>query len=343
MADGSIRINTKIDRKGAEQGLKALKKDADTKVKQLEKGVANAGKEVEKLNDKFVQSSQELENVQQKMDNVGDKIFETYRDFASTMPDTKFNNFITKQIESDKEYQKLKREQEQLNNKVDNYKSKLGEAKNKQSQLNSSLSQAKKEQANVNLRLGQANNKTNEIASKMKHTSRNTRKVSVESLGISRNLGGAVKKLAKYGVVLLGFTSIYSMLKRSMSEWLNGSDKEARQLKADLSNIKNNIASAFAPALNGVLQIFYKILAVVGAVVKAFSKINIFAKNTAKSTSSTASNTAQASNNLAGFDSLDVLQKDSSGERRRHRYKSNRFKFIDETIRRISGKNKKYI
>ena len=68
MADGSIHIDTKINRKGAEEGLKQLKKDADTKVKQLEQGVASAGKEVEKLNEKFTQSSQELENVQNKME-----------------------------------------------------------------------------------------------------------------------------------------------------------------------------------------------------------------------------------------------------------------------------------
>jgi hypothetical protein len=37
LSDGSIRINTKIDKKGAEQGLEELKRSVDTKVKQLEK------------------------------------------------------------------------------------------------------------------------------------------------------------------------------------------------------------------------------------------------------------------------------------------------------------------
>ena len=98
MAAASLHIDTKINRKGAEQGLKELKKEADTKVKQLERGVASAGKEVEKLNEKFTQSSQELQNVQNKMDGVSDKILETYKDFAGGMSENKFDRFIQSQI-----------------------------------------------------------------------------------------------------------------------------------------------------------------------------------------------------------------------------------------------------
>lgn len=334
MADGSIRINTKIDRKGAEQGLKELKKDVDTKVKQLEQGVASSRKEVEKLNEKFIQTSDELNNVEKKIDAVGDRILETYKDFQGGMSEASFNKFIQGQIEGDKEYKKLKKEQEELNSKVDNYKTKLGEVKNKYSQLTSSLSLAKKEQTEVNTKISDAKDKTKELATKMKSASKSTRKVSVESLGISKNLGGAVKKLAKYGLTLIGFTSIYNMLKNSMNEWLNGSSKEAKQLNADISNLKTNIGSALAPAIQSVLQIFYKILAVVGAIAKAFSNINIFAKNTAKSTSKTASNAKQTSNNLASFDKLDVLSNnnDTSGGRRRSRYNTNRLNIINGTI-----------
>ncbi|MCF0125518.1 MAG: hypothetical protein HUJ68_07160 [Clostridia bacterium] len=99
-----------------------------------------------------------------------------------------------------------------------------------------------------------------------------------------------------------------------MDEWLNSGSKEAKQLQADLTNLKANIGSALAPAIQSVLQIFYKILAVVGAIVKSFANINIFAKKTAKSTASTASSTKAASNNLAKFDDLDVLQKDSGAD-----------------------------
>lgn len=291
-----------------------LKKSVDIKVRQLEKGVASAGNEVNKLNEKFSQTTQELSSVEQQMDLIGDRVFETYKDFQNMMPEASFDKFIQSQIQSDAEYRKLISKQEQLKIKVDEYKTKLDTAKGKQTQLNTSLGQAKKEQSEVNSKLEEAKKKAAEYAEKMKNASKHSRKTSVENLGIAKNLGGAVKKLTKFGIALLGFQGIYSLLKSSMNEWLNGSSKEAKQLQADITNIKANIGSALAPAIQSVLQIFYKMLAVVGAIVKAFANINIFAKNTAKSTASTAKNSKQASNNLASFDSLDVLKKDDNSD-----------------------------
>lgn len=314
MADGSIRINTKIDKKGAEKGIEELKKSIDTKVKQLEKGVASAGNEVNKLNDKFNQTSQELTNVQQQMDMVGDRVFETYRDFQGLMSETDFDNFIQSQIQADAEYKKLINKQQQLTIKANDYKTKLETSRGKQQQLNTSLLQTKKEQAQVNQELEEAKKKAAELAQKEKERAKNSKKTAVENLGISKSLGGAVKKLATFGITLLGFRSIYSLLKNSMNEWLNAGSKAAKQLQTDITNLKANIGSMLAPAIQSVLQIFYKILAVVGAIVKSFANINIFAKNTAKSTASTASSTKAASNNLAKFDDLDVLQKDSGAD-----------------------------
>lgn len=259
-----------------------------------------------------MQTSQELDNVQMKMDLVGDRIFETYRDFEGKMSEANFNEFIQSQIEADSEYKKLIGKQEQLQAKVDEYKTKLESAKGKQSELNTSLGQAKKEQSDVNSKVEEAKKKAEAFKQKLKDASKHTKKVSVESLGISKTLGSSVKKLAKYGVALLGFQGIYSLLKSSMNDWLNGSSKEAKQLQADISNLKANIGAALAPAIQSVLQIFYKILAVVGAIVKAFANINIFAKKTAKSTASTAKSSKQTSNNLASFDNLDVLKKDDN-------------------------------
>ncbi len=331
LADGSIRIDTKINKKGAEQGLDELKRIADTKVKQLEKGVASAGNEVGKLNEKFNQTSQELSNVEQQMDLVADRVLNTYRDFEG-IGEEDFNKFIQGQIEADSEYQKLQSKQKELNAKVEEYKIKLDSSTKKHKELNASLGQAKKEQTEVNKKveeeknkqaeankkLEEAKKKAEEFKGKMNEATKSTKKTSVESLGISKSLGSAVKKLATFGVALLGFQGIYSTLQSSMNEWLNGSSRAAKQLQADISNLKVNIGAALAPAIQSVLQIFYKILAVVGAIVKAFTNINIFSKNTSKTTAKTAKNTAstaksakQASNNLASWDSLNVLSKDN--------------------------------
>ena len=107
-----------------------------------------------------MQTSQELDNVQMKMDLVGDRIFETYRDFEGKMSEANFNEFIQSQIEADSEYKKLIGKQEQLQAKVDEYKTKLESAKGKQSELNTSLGQAKKEQSDVNSKVEEAKKKS---------------------------------------------------------------------------------------------------------------------------------------------------------------------------------------
>ena len=99
--------------------MEELKKSVDIKVKQLEKGVASAGNEVNKLNEKFSQTTQELSNVEQQMDLVGDRVFETYKDFQNMMPEAEFDKFIQSQVEADAEYRKLINKQEQLKIKVD--------------------------------------------------------------------------------------------------------------------------------------------------------------------------------------------------------------------------------
>ncbi len=311
MADGSIRIDTKINNKGAEQGLNELKQLADTKVKQLEKGVASAGNEVNKLNQKFTETSQKLAEVENQMDAVANEVAGTYSDFQGAMSADAWDTFITGQINANAQYQQLQSQQMSLVNKVEEYSQKLAAAKSNQEQLNSSLELAKSEQTSINQKIADSDNKTKSLSNNMKNVSNNTKKVSTHSLGISNSIGSAVKNLAKYAVALLGFQTIYNMLKSSVSEWLNGSSQEAQQLQADITNLKNNIGSALAPAVQSVLNIFYKILAVVGAIVKAFTSINIFAKNTAKSSASTATSTKQTSNNLASWDSLNVLNQDS--------------------------------
>ena len=96
LADGSIRIDTKINRKGAEQGLEELKKTADAKVRQLEQGVAKAGKEVESLNNKFSETSSELASVNAQMDSVAKKVSDKFKSFEGkgTLKGKQWDDFI---------------------------------------------------------------------------------------------------------------------------------------------------------------------------------------------------------------------------------------------------------
>ena len=113
MADGSIHIDTKINRKGAEQGLKELKKDADTKVKQLEQGVASAGKEVEKLNEKVKQTADKYNDVNSKLKDVRNEMDGVVNSYKTMYSNSKGQLLIEPKtlynlIEADKTMQELR-------------------------------------------------------------------------------------------------------------------------------------------------------------------------------------------------------------------------------------------
>lgn len=317
MADGSIRIDTKINKKGAEQGLNELKKSADEKVRQLEKGVEKASKEVDTLNNKFSETSQELANVEAQMDSVANGIAEMYKDFENKMSVDDWDTFITGQIEADSQYQKLKNKQTELVNKVDMYSQKIREAKSNQEQMNSSLGIAKQEQADVARKLDDSKKELEENQKKAKKLADNLKKAKKESnglktanLGISDSIGKGVKSLLKYGLALLGIRSIYQGLKSSANAWLNSGAEGTKQLKADIDSITVAIGSGLQPVIQTIYNIVIKLLGVVASLIKAFTGVNIFANATKKNLTAATGSAKKLKNELSnvGFDEQEKLQ-----------------------------------
>lgn len=173
LADGSIRIDTKLKSKNAEKGLNKLNQEfAKTKSKikdlfssvdssSLEKSFDNvadasgrtskavesdlnkAEKATNSFANKMKDTESQLRDVENQMDMIGDKIYNEFKDFEKLMKEDQFDDFIQGQIEADSEYQKLQKKQEELNTKVEEYAKKMQEAKAKQQELTSELEKAR--------------------------------------------------------------------------------------------------------------------------------------------------------------------------------------------------------
>lgn len=129
--------------------------------------------------------------------------------------------------------------------------------------------------------------------------------------GVSK-LANGLKKVVRLSLALIGIRGIYTGIASAMRTWLNSEDELAKKTKANMENLKMNFAQMLQPALTWIINAFNNILALVGAVIKQFTKMNIFAKKTAQSTGTTSKN---MQNTLASFDKIDVLQKnDGSGD-----------------------------
>lgn len=343
MADGSIRIDTKINRKGAEQGLEELKKTADTKVKQLEQGVAKAGKQVENLNNKFSETSSELAIVNAQMDSVARKVSDKFKDFKGkgSLKGKQWDSFIQGEIEADSEYKKLVTQQGKLEAKMEQYSQKIKNAESNQKQLNSSLKIAKQEQSGATKKLEESKKSADRLNATMKIAQKAGSALKTSCLGIASSIGAGAKKVlglgsallktkrtsdgltssigngvkqvAKYGLALLSIRQIYSLLSSSASAWLNSGAEGTKQLKADVDSLKVAIGSGLQPIIQFIYNTIVKILSVVASLIKAFTGVNIFANATSKNLSSATGNAKKLKKELStvGFDEQEKLQDNS--------------------------------
>ncbi len=137
-----------------------------------------------------------------------------------------------------------------------------------------------------------------------------SQKLNASFSNVGKSISKGAKSLMKFGLALVGIRGVSNLIRSSISEWASSGNAEAKQLQANLSQLKQSIASGLLPVINAVLSVFYKILGVVNAIVKAFSGVDFLAKSTAKSTGATAKNAKGA---LASFDELNTLNKSDGG------------------------------
>lgn len=148
----------------------------------------------------------------------------------------------------------------------------------------------------------------------IEHHTRNT-KAHTSHIGANIKSGVAklalgLKKVISLSLALLGIRSLFTGITSALRTWMNSEDELAKKTKANLESLKLNFAQILQPALQWVINAFNNILALLGAVIRQFTKLNIFAKKTATSTGATSKN---MQNTLASFDKIDVLQKNDGG------------------------------
>lgn len=132
------------------------------------------------------------------------------------------------------------------------------------------------------------------------------------STGFKSGLGTVLK----YAGALFGLRSIYQILKSSASSWLSSQNAGAQKLSANIEYMKYAMGSVFAPVIETVINLVYKLMKAIQSVAYALTGVNIFAKATASSMNKTSKSASKTSKSLAGIHSeiSNVSKdKDSSG------------------------------
>ena len=132
--------------------------------------------------------------------------------------------------------------------------------------------------------------------------------------GLSSGFKILAKNLSKYSLALFGIRSAFYAVRNTSNEFLSSQDAVAKQLNANISYLKFAIGSMFAPIIEYLTNLMYKLLQVIQYIVYYFTRINIFAGKTAKSYAAmgnSASKTAKELNKqLQAFDELNNINLD---------------------------------
>lgn len=294
--DGSITIKTKIDSSGIEGQLEQV----NEKIKIQEEKYKNTKDSLNEITNSLKTNNAEVEGMISNYEKLNSiiKDMQTKADSPKGLSTSGYD-----------ELNKYIAEREKLGNSIDKVNAKIVKEESQQKKLTLSLKQQK-------LQYDQLIGKKQKL--EVEAFKKNTINVGKMNDGIKQS----IKSLSRYALALFSLSTIYSFLSSSANSWLSSNDLGAKQLSANIEYMKWAIGKSLQPVIETLVSWMYKLLQLIGMVANALFKVNIFSKASAKdfesskkSTAGIAKNTKEASNNLASFDKLDVLQenKNSSG------------------------------
>ncbi len=286
MPDGSIRISTRLDNKHIDKDVQTL----ENKIKKLQLDNSNLSKQQNNLQaiiDKYKELTQKTEEYKKQMQSL------QYIDSKGQIQVKDKNQMLNLQAM----YSTANNELQKQIPKIDNIYIKLDKVRNKQEENNAKMKEYKQ-------KIEEAKNKQNEL--------------NVNTDGMGKSITKGIKQILKYSMTLMGIQSIYGALSGAMNSWLNGNSKGAKQLKSDIDYMKNAIGRALSPLLQHIVNLLYQALGFTGALIKAFTGVDIFAGSVAdymKDTTSSASKTnKELKKQLASFDKINKLNDNNSNQ-----------------------------
>lgn len=134
---------------------------------------------------------------------------------------------------------------------------------------------------------------------------------------MKKSITGAIGQIGKMGLALLSIRSAYSMIRQASSTIAQYN----KQYATDLEYMKFVLAQGIAPVLEKVVLLAQTLMAYINYLATRLLGINLFANGSADAfkkakdnLSGAAKSSKELKNNLAGFDELNVLDKDNGNE-----------------------------
>ena len=321
MADGSIRIDTKIDTKKAEIDLKKL---ADA-ISGAEKGISDAGKKID-----IVFSGRSAKQLEASIAKANDEL-------RKTLELKKSIEAQGEAVQSSYQPQYAAAKSEEMRMRIDDMaayelapiNSRWTEAERKAEAIRQSIAAmqselkgvraAEESAASAAAYAKQAKEEQVKAAKKAKKAAKEQAKAEKESAkeakrasaAITGGLNRGLKAAGRLALSVLGIQGAFSLVRRAVSRYVDTNEK----LKNQLDAIWNVLGTAIGPAVEKLVSWLSAGITYANALIKALTGVDLIAKSNAAAMSKqadAAKKTADASKSLAGFDEMNKLQDTSS-------------------------------
>jgi hypothetical protein len=283
MADGYLKIKTKLDNSGIDKDIIAL----EDKIKVLENKNMSNRKEEKILQDQV----NKYEELLAKADEYKTKISE-----LQTMNGGKLT------VSNPAEMAQLQMALAEANQEIDRQSNGIR-------RVYSKLDRVKQKQQENNLKIQEYKAKIDQI---------NTKNMEKGIDNVKSKLTSTIGQIGKMAMAVVGVRTAWNMVTRAV----NLVKQYNPQVSADFEYMGYCIANIIAPAIQGLVKILFTVLSYVNAITTAWFGLNLFSNSSVqnfqkmrKSASGTAKSAKEIQKSLAGFDEMNVIQdnKSSSG------------------------------
>lgn len=304
--NGWIIVGTKVDTK-----------ELDRQLKNLEKDLIKYGKEYEGLLDKkanielnvdfknYLDAKAKLEDLEAKYQEAKKTVGTI--DLSQPGSTNLYNNAVEKMSS-------LRSEMAVYQSEVKNGEKAFEGQIIKLDEINQKIDENIEKQKAVKIEVSKINEKLSEVKrNEMLNSGFDGIKSSIDSVGNS--LEGLVKKTVRWGVAIFGVRTAYMFIRQAISSLSQYDEK----LATNIEYIRFALASVLKPVIETIINLVYKLLVYIAYIAKAWFGVNLFAnasvkafQSVNKSVKNTNKSAKELQKTLAGFDEMNILQKDGS-------------------------------
>lgn len=305
------------------ESLKKNNKDSNIKIninnKEAQKQISQLEKEIDSLQKKITARQMKLEVITPRLDKITEQTTKDVTPAGISSNDPSIQPVIQNALNSNKEYSMLAKQESKLTQDIAMYNKQLDIARTKASQLKQELQGTSQNKltsffSTIKAKLDQIKGSASGFKNSFQQIPKITQKVTNNIKNMGSGLKSGLKHVLKYAMALFSLRGIYGVLSNSARAWLSSQNKGAQQLSANIDYLKYSMGSVFAPIIQTVVNLIYKLMKAIQSVVYAFSGINIFAKATASSMNKTAGSASKASKSLSGVHSeINNVSENNSG------------------------------